>query len=201
MVLSHPIHRMVVLVGFLFAAAGASETAEAVQNGARRDRSPAIKAAYLVQFARYVWWPPSGKKTGKSRLDRVHILVINADSVGTQLARLQARASLPIRPVVRRVRALAELRAADIQWSHIVYVPDPAVARLVAAAHPNKPVLLVTDGRWGTRSGAAIAFYRSDNKVRLEIAPHNASRRGLELSSRLLRVAGAISRDAGETPR
>ncbi len=197
---SHPTHCAVFVLGLFVVAAGTSGAGNEARQG-YRDRTPAIKAAYLVQFARYVWWPVAGKENGRARLDRVHILVVAAPRVSNQLSRLAQLTSLPVRPAVRYAESLTRVTASDVSWSHIVYAPDPAVARLLAAAHPGRPILLVTDGRGSTRSGAAIAFYLSENKVRLEIAPHNASRRGLELSSRLLRVAGAIRRNAGETPR
>ena len=197
---SHPTHCVVLVLSFVLVAARASAASNGAERG-YRGRSPAIKAAYLVQFARYVWWPVDRQGKGRARLDRVHILVVGAPQVRDQLAHLERKENLAVRPVVRYVARIAALSAADVAWSHIVYTPDPAIARLLTAAHPDRPILLVTDGRGSTRSGAAIAFYLSANKVRLEIAPRNASSRGLELSSRLLRVAGAISRHTGETSR
>jgi len=185
-----------VVVSLLFAPPVAAQVLE--------DRSPAIKAAYLLQIPRHVFWPKTKAEAlnGKPGQSELRIIVIGNSPTYRVLEALSTKSSaLPYRVVVRRKRSVSALTETDVKWTHIVYVPAQRDCRLVQAAYPSQPYLLVTDGARGTEAGAAVAFYISENKVRLELAPYQASARGIEFSSKLLRIAGTVRRGPNQAQR
>lgn len=169
-----------------------------------QDQSPAVKAAYLLQIPRYCFWPDEKRKylepeDGEGEL---HVVTVGEAPSCRALKALESKADrLPLRLRVRTRSSAAHLTREDVQWAHVVYAPQQDECLAIHLAYPAASVLLVTDGLGGTRSGAAVAFYLSENKVRLELAPYQASTRGIQFSARLLKVAGIVRRDGEQARR
>jgi len=75
-----------------------------------------------------------------------------------------------------------------------IFVAAAEQRRLPAllSALRQRPVLLVGDGPGFAEQGAAINLVVDGQRIRLEINPEAAQRRGLRISSRVLRLARIV---------
>lgn len=139
-----------------------------------------VKAAYLFRFLSFMEWPgqPSGPDAP------ITIGVMGADDVLEQLQEILPGRSVGARPVaVRRVREGEPL--AGLQ---LLFVGRAAAAALSRLAGPPG-IAIVSDADHALDRGAAIAFVRSEGRVRFHVALDNAERQNIRISSRMLGVA------------
>lgn len=147
-----------------------------------------LKAAYLFQFSQFTEWPA----TAFGGADAPFVIGLLGRSalaeVLTELVRGERAAGHPI-----EVRQLAS--AAEAVHCHIVYIAPEAMSAQQFAAD-GRPVLLVGESDDFLRQGGAVRFVRSDSRIRLHINHTSAQRRGLTLSSKLLRIAAKVERES-----
>lgn len=144
----------------------------------------AVKAAFLLNFARLVEWP-EGAFAGPDAP-----VVVGVAGEGAYEAAREAGITgerVGSRPVeLRRLRSPEEAASC-----HIVFVSLDGAG--LAAASPAElgggRALTVGEAEDFVNRGGMIGFYREGQKVRFEINPKAAQRAGLRISSRLLRVA------------
>jgi len=152
------------------AAAAAGQTAEA-----------GIKAAFLFNFTKFVDWPvsaPSGP---------FQICTVADPAFDAVLARTLNGESTDGRPIVRTTPEGPEFGRA----CHILFISrgeSPRVDRWMAAVR-GQPVLVVGESKSAEDGGAHITFVIEDNRVKFDVNEDAASRAGLKISSKLLRVA------------
>jgi hypothetical protein len=167
-----------VLLGLLLAlclpeAAGSASVAEEYE----------LKAAFLYQFTKYVSWPSTA--TGP-----VSICVLGDDPFGRTLDETLADKSAKGEPiVVRRLRS-----ASDVGSCRILFVSRSEQARLestLAALHGHA-TLTVSELSGFPSRGGMINLKVVDDRIKLEINPHNAERAGLKIRSELLRLADVV---------
>jgi hypothetical protein len=140
-----------------------------------------VKAAFLYKFLSFVEWPAQSFARADSPLV---IGVLAADEVQGSLEEAVQGRQAQGRPLqVRRVNAGERLAGV-----HLLFVGRAAAASLPKLAAPPG-VLVVTESDGALEQGAMINFLRSDGRVRFEVAPDAAERRGLRISSRMLAVA------------
>lgn len=140
-----------------------------------------VKAAFLFKFLSFIEWPAQSFARASAPLV---IGVLGADDVHFALQEIVPGRSAQGRPL--EVRKLKEgERTAGV---HLLFV-----GRAAAAALPNLPaqsgLLVVSEADGALEQGAMINFLRVDGRVRFEVAPDAAERRGLRISSRMLAVA------------
>jgi hypothetical protein len=143
-----------------------------------------VKAAFLLNFARLVEWPPEAFGDPRAPLG---VAALAPEAVYEDLRRLLHGKTVAGRSVqVRRVAGPGEL-AGD----HVVFLGAGSRASLseVLEATRRLPALVVSEQDGHARLGAAINFFLESRKVRFEINPGAAQRAGLKLSARLLQVA------------
>ena len=149
--------------------------------------APEIVAAFLVKFTSYVKWPPGTF----SRPDTpVVIGIFGRDPFGSAINTIARSYTASGRHVeVRRCPDLVSLRACNI-----VFVAQSAVDRLaeVVATVSGRPILLVGDTPGFLDRGGTINFVMVGNKIRFEISRKNCAKAGLEISSKLLKVAHVL---------
>ena len=140
-----------------------------------------VKAAFVFKFLSFVDWPPQSFAAADTPLA---IGVLGADEVLAELNGIVRDRSAQNRPV--SVRALREgERPAGL---HLVFVGRAAAAQIPRlAALPG--VLVVSESEGALGQGAMVNFVSVDGRVRFEVAPEQAERRGLRISSRMLAVA------------
>ena len=159
------------------AAAGAQST-----DGSVLERR--IKAALLSQFAEFVTWPEAALGDTAAPFQ---IAIAGPALMVEELSQLTAGRSASGRPI--RVRRMREEDAlSGIQIVYIAGVLTERTAELLRAS-PAQPVLVVTDAEGALAQGSVINFVLVEGKVRFELSPAAAQRRGLQLSPRLVGVA------------
>lgn len=138
-----------------------------------------IKAAFLLNFARFVEWP------GASTLP-FPICIVGDDPFGTALDQLVEGETVQGRRIIVR-------RAARVAESCLVVFARPKdTARAIAEAGPG--VLTVGEGDRFVRDGGMIAFVVENRRVRFDINQKAVAAAGLQISSKLLNVARAVKR-------
>ena len=147
-----------------------------------------VKAAFLLNFSRYVTWPAE-KLTPPFR-----ICVYGSNPFGRHLSDAVSGEHWRNGPMeVHEIQTLMEGRAC-----HVLYVP--AAAGDVLADHwPNAtlPVLTVGENERFLTQGGMIRLFLDNNKVRFSINQTAAETAQLQVSSRLLRLAREVIAPTG----
>lgn len=140
-----------------------------------------LKAAYLVNFLRYVEWP----------VQRAHLTIclFGRDSLGPNLASYEGRQIGGRELKIRKVSSPEQL--ADC---HELFIPDTEEARFGAVLRwvENQPILTVSDAEVFTRDGGAIALIRSEGRLQFDVNADALGRAGLKPSSQMMRLARQI---------
>jgi hypothetical protein len=154
----------------------------AAQSGAPIEAN--VKAVYLFNFVKYVSWHGAAERNSPN----VRICVTANDAFFALLqAAVQGEAvdGRPLQPV-----ALDGLD--DAATCHILYVGDSQTldAKAWLTAVKGRHVLTVADG--SLNDDTVIAFVRDADRIRFDISRASASRRGITVSSKLLRLARQV---------
>lgn len=140
-----------------------------------------IKAAYLLNFARYVEWPGVRLPSGAP----LRLCILGRDPFGGVLAGLDGRQVSGREVRVRQVDSV-ELAAE----CHIVFVSDSEERRLglILRGLALRSVLTVSDIDGFAEAGGSIGLVTEDERVRFDINQASLQRDSLRASSRLLRL-------------
>jgi hypothetical protein len=137
-----------------------------------------VKAAFLVNLAKFVQWPldaPSGELV---------IGVIGDEFFSRALDQLVSGKNIQGRDVVvRRLRW-----DDDLDPCHIVFVASSEARHLpdILARTPQTGVLTVGESPDFLRDGGLVRFYLERNRMRVQIDGTRAADAGLKISSQLL---------------
>jgi hypothetical protein len=147
------------------------------------DLEQQVKAAYLLNFTRYVEWP-SGAFAGPDA--PVNLCVLGGDGFGGLVEQTVAGRRSRGRPV-RILRPDTPAQAGDC---HVAFLAGPTRSTQEwLAALRRSPTLTVGEGPGFLRRGGMVAFVIVDETVRFEIDDNAARRAGLQISSRVLALA------------
>jgi hypothetical protein len=144
-----------------------------------------VKAAFLLNFARFVEWPA---RTGA---EPFVVSVLGQDPFGPVLDRAFEGAGGDGRKW--EVRRIARVEGAG--GTQILFISRSEAPRLAAvlASLRGTPVLTVSDIPDFAQRGGMIGLRLEDRRVRFDIDPAPASASGLRLSSQLLKLARIVS--------
>lgn len=147
-----------------------------------------VEAAYLSNFGRFVEWPLSAGNV----TDSFSVCVLGSDPFGSLLNAALKGERIGGAPMVARRLSEPE----EAAGCRILFVSSSKVSQLsgILKALGTSKVLTVSDMTGFTRRGGMIQFVRDGKRVRFEINLAAAQRKGLVLSSELLKVAVAIRR-------
>ncbi len=173
---SRPVLRLLLLAVLL--GAGAAQASELELR---------VKAAFLYNVAKFVNWPEDAQATDNA----IDICVFqHAEFARTAQDELNGK-RVGQRPVTTRsISALADARDCEI-----VFVGEEAKRTEVTsglAELRSQPVLTVGDPESFIDDGGIMRLKRLDGKLRFEVAMQGVQRSGLQLSSKLLRLADII---------
>jgi hypothetical protein len=142
-----------------------------------------VKAAYLLNYGRYVKWPADNDST-------FDICVIGRDPIAAQLDRTVAGESVGGRNVV--VKHVNSAREAA--HCAILFISSSEQGRASAMLEDvrNKPVLTVGEAHDFLERGGIIQFELQQDRVRFAVNRDAAREAGLTLSSDLLKVATRV---------
>lgn len=163
----------------LVAAAGAVRTRLAAQ-----DLEYPVKAAFLLNFAKFTEFPASSFERKSAPLS---ICVLGENPFGETLAQTVAQERAGGHPLeARSIVAPAEASAC-----HIVFVPRAQTLQMpeVLAATADRGVVTVGESRDFLAHGGTINLFLEEGRVRFSMRPERVERRGVRFSSHLLRLA------------
>lgn len=146
-----------------------------------------VKAAFLVNFAKFTEWPADSQQAQASV---VMICVLGRDPFGDVLEKTAAGRSVGGRPIaIQRYRSLE-----GVEGCHVLFVATSENERLAQILErlAAEPVLTVGEGDGFTRRGGVIGLVVESNLARFEVNLHAAQRTRLQLSSKLLGVARVV---------
>ncbi len=142
-----------------------------------------VKAAFIYNFAKFITWPssPDARQPEAFRID-----VLGKSAVAAELERAVKGKSIQ----GSRISVSCREDLGDSLTARIVFIPsDRKLSDNDIALLHDAHVLTVGESRDFIKRGGIIRFYLSANKVHFEINPESASEAGLEISSKLMRVA------------
>ncbi len=147
-----------------------------------------VKAAYLLHFVRYVYWPNPSPAVASSP---VILGVLGQDPIVEVLENTVTGKTVNNRPIQVKLFPSAE----QIDHCDILFVPRSESRQMQAAlsAISGRPILTVSDKEKFSNNGGMVEFLLIDDTVRFAINNEAAERAGLKLSSELLRVAYSIT--------
>ncbi len=146
-----------------------------------------VKAAFLLNFARFVEWPPSSYEDAEAP---VRICVLGDDPFGMLLDETLADQNIGGRPVA----AVRSTDAETLTRCHVLFVAASEADRVVDVleAFEGTYALTVSEVRDFARLGGAFNFFLERGRVRFEVNPEAARRHGLRVSSELLRLGRPV---------
>jgi hypothetical protein len=145
-----------------------------------------VKAAFVLNFIKFVEWPSS---VFRSPEDPIVLSIIGNDPTGAALASLDGKMVSGRRVVVRKVPNLAAL-----ERCHVLFVgaSQNAALALVLGAVQRWPVLTVADFEGFGGRGGTIGFIRRDDRVGFEINEESARKAGLKVNAKLLYLGKSV---------
>jgi hypothetical protein len=154
--------------------------------GARQVSEYDVKAAFLLNFAKFVEWPP---RAFASTNAPVVLGIVGKDPFGAALQILQGQTAQGRRIEVRHFAA-----DAGLQDCHLVFLTRSVAGQMddILRRVHGRPVLTVSDLEDFARQGGMIGFVLVDRTVRFDINPGAAKAVELKLSSRLLALARTL---------
>ena len=142
-----------------------------------------VKAAYLLNFLQYTTWPDAALGDD----DPIVLCVLGTDPMGDLLARAVAGR----RVAGHQVELLAVERVLEVDRCHAGFIAQQnrIAPRVWLERLEGRPVLTIGEGEGFTQDGGMIGLVLEARTVRFEVNLDAVRRSGLELSSRVLRLA------------
>jgi hypothetical protein len=171
------------LLGSLFFCAGAASPTTSSEGPAEYQ----VKAAFLLNFIRFVEWPPD---TFKTATDPLVVGILGKDPFNGALEKTVSDKTVDGRPVV--IRRFSDTGAA--RACQVVFLAGQESRRLgdVTGASASQGVLIVGESDGFAERGGMINFIVQGDHVRFQINPSAAARVGLKISSKLLQLAVVV---------
>ncbi len=142
-----------------------------------------VKAAFLFNFVQFVKWPaaPGGQ---------LLIGILGDDPFGGALDKIIKGETV----AGRKLAIKRSHKADDLKGCQVVFVAGSERANVggILASLTGANVLTVGETEGFVKQGGAIGFSSGGEKVRFEINNGAAQRAGMEISSRLLKLASRV---------
>lgn len=141
-----------------------------------------LKAAYLLNFSKFVYWPAESFQTPESTFN---ICVYGENYFQENLNYL-----LDKKVQSRAIKVLNIDDLENVGVCHVLFISDSAIAKFYefSAKMPDN-ILTVSDVKGFSRKGGMIEFVRVTNKIKFEINVVKSSSSGIKYRSQLLEVA------------
>ena len=147
-----------------------------------------VKAAFLLNFTKFVEWPATAFPEQNSPLT---ICIVGADPFGNTLNEMVKGEAVNGHPIVIE-KVAGTLTTAKSCQVLFVKKSEKDTSRIVAVSGPG--VLTVGEGEDFIRDGGIVAFVVDNRRVRFDIDQRAAAKAMLTISSRLMNVARYVER-------
>ncbi|HEY0455436.1 MAG TPA: YfiR family protein [Verrucomicrobiae bacterium] len=150
-----------------------------------------IKAAFLVNFVKFVEWPAS---TFSSNDSPVIIGILGKSAYCAEVEKAAEGKKVNGHPVI--FKCCADIAAA--QNVHLLFIPASAENRLAESlkALASRPIVTVGETRRFAESDGMITFVLEGDKIRFEINGEAAENVGVPISAQLLKLAKTVRKGA-----
>lgn len=147
------------------------------------DKEYQLKAAYLLNFARFVYWPEEVFEETKNKFN---ICVYGRNPFDTSLDKL---ASKKIHN--RNIQLIYEINSEDVGVCHIVFFSraEKVDYKGFIGSLSETTLLTVSDIKGFVENGGMIEFVRVKNRIKFEISISQSDKSGIKYRSQLLEVA------------
>lgn len=147
-------------------------------------RAIQVKAVFLYNFTQFVEWPESAFNDSNAPFV---IGVLGKNTFGTYLNDVVESEKVKGHPITLKYFTGI---TPDIDECEILFIDKsfPAIEQAVKNTK-GKSILTVSDGEHFLKQSGILRFYIEDGKLRIEINQEASSGSGLEISSKLLRIA------------
>jgi len=145
-----------------------------------------LKAAYLLNFARFIYWPEQAFQDDRQSFN---ICVYGKSPFGDSLDRLSNKKIKSRDIEIKYISSLSQLKAC-----HMVYISEsmkkdyPKIIKKL----DDRAVLSVSDIGGFSQNGGMIEFVIVHNKIKFEINVEQSSKSGIKYRSQLLEVAAKL---------
>lgn len=145
-----------------------------------------VKAAFLLNFAKFVEWPQDAFAGPE---DPLILAVLGEDPFGDALGSMKGRLINGRKILVNRYKDVRDIRAC-----HVLFISSSEQESLASVLRylRNSKILVVGDMVDFAMRGGVINFIIEDKKMGFEINIDAARRAGLTISSKLLSLAKII---------
>lgn len=143
-----------------------------------------VKAAFLLNFTRFIQWPSSSFTTEQSP---IIIGILGANPFGNYLNEIIADEKVNQHPlIVQQYKSINDMKSC-----HILFVNKLETEYLaqLAGILKGKDILTVSDAPNFLRQGGMILFFNKSNKIQFQINLDAVKTTKLDISSKLLRLA------------
>jgi hypothetical protein len=149
-----------------------------------------LKAAFVYNFLVFAEWPESAFKNSEAP---IVVGILGKDPFDGALEKAFKDRTAHGRKI--EIRQLDAARGATA--CQLVFIPDGEKKNLadVLAAAKDRNVLVVCESGGLAAKGAALNLVVEDKKVKIEANPAAASRAGVKLSAKLLKLARIVQDD------
>ena len=144
-----------------------------------------VKAAFVYNFFTFVEWPPQTI----AQADAIKVCLLGKLPNRDAFDELNGQDAMGKKLTVIRITSQAD--AGKCQILFIGPSEERELPRIVKSLQ-GTGTLTIGDTAGFARQGVVINFYLEDRKVRFEINTAAARRAGLTISSKLLKLAGAV---------
>ena len=143
-----------------------------------------VKAAYLLNFAKYAEWPATVMGGGE-----LYICTLSAQALSGKLESLQEK-----QVQGKQIRLRTVTRASEWRGCHVLYLAadEEQRADTILRNLAQFPVLTVSDAPGFAQAGGIIGLKLRAGRIRFDINQGAARHSGLTLSSQLLKLADEV---------
>ena len=154
---------------------------------AQESKEYQIKAAFLFNFAEFVKSPPAAFTDASAPFN---IGILGDDPFGQALEETIQGETIEN----HKLRVVRGRTFDDVKDCELIFICKSEEYHLgdILSAIDSKPILTISDITSFAQAGGVIDFYLQAGKVRFEINPDSAARRGLKISSQLLNLGRIV---------
>ncbi|MFH2123279.1 MAG: YfiR family protein [Pseudomonadota bacterium] len=158
---------------------------------AREGEEYAVKAAFVLNFAKVTHWPDKAFADSPATLD---LCLVGEDALLAGAFKSIEGKQVGDRTLRVRFTAMAgECRGCEILFVSNAF--DRATLLRFLTVVKDRPVLIIGETPDFARIGGIINFISKDGRMHFEINPREAERHLLKISSRILQLASIVESD------
>jgi hypothetical protein len=153
------------------------------------NRESQVKAVFLYNFTQFVVWPES---SFPSSVSPFVIGILGKDAIGKYLNETIKNETVNGHPIeLRYYTALTP----EVSQCHMLFVDKTFNEKAKAIEATNgKAILTVSDDKDFMKLSGMFRFFLENGKIRFEVNPDVSGQSGLQISSKLLRLAKIYDR-------